>query len=257
MTDAPVLFSTEGAIARIMLNRPEQRNAVNLGLADALSEAIARFEGDDALRVAILHGAGRVFCSGMDLAAFADGQVSDVLFRDGGFCGLTEARRTKPLIAAVHGAAVAGGFELALACDMIVAEEDTRFGLPEVIRGLVAGAGAALRLSQIISPARAREILLTGQLFDTDTAWEIGLLTRRAAAGQGLAVAQTLAETIAANAPLAVRETLRLSYLAEDAVAADLWQENARTLRSIMDSADAAEGASAFLEKRLPVWIGQ
>jgi len=257
MTDAPVLFSTEGAVARIMLNRPEQRNAVNLGLADALSEAIARFEGDDARRVAILHGAGRVFCSGMDLAAFADGQVSDVLFRDGGFCGLTEARRTKPLIAAVHGAAVAGGFELALACDMIVAEEDTRFGLPEVIRGIVAGAGGALRLSRLIPPARAREILLTGQMFDTDTAWAIGLLTRRAAAGQGLVVAQTLAEMVAANAPLAVRETLRLSYLTEDAVAADLWQENARTLRTIMDSADAAEGASAFLEKRTPAWIGR
>jgi len=257
MTDAPVLFSTEGAIARITLNRPERRNAVNLGIAEALSEAIARFEGDDALRVAILHGAGPVFCAGMDLAAFADGQVSDVLFRDGGFCGLTEARRTKPIIAAVHGAAVAGGFELALACDMIVAEEGARFGLPEVIRGLVAGAGGALRLARLIPPACAREILLTGRLFDTDEAWELGLLTRRAAAGEGLAAAQALAETIAGNAPLAVRETLRLSYLTERATTDAFWQDNAQTLKRVMDSADAAEGARAFLEKRAPVWTGR
>lgn len=257
MTDAAVLFSTEGAIARITLNRPERRNAVNLDLADALAGAIARFEADETLRVAILHGAGPVFCAGMDLAAFAEGQVSDVLFREGGFCGLTEARRVKPIIAAVHGAALAGGFELALACDMIVAEEGCRFGLPEVIRGLVAGAGGALRLSQLISPARAREILLTGRLFDTAEAWALGLLSRRAAAGDGLDAARALAETVAGNAPLAVRKTLRLSRLTERAAVEGFWGDNAQTLQRVMTSADAAEGARAFLEKRAPVWTGR
>lgn len=257
MTESPLHFATDGAIALITLNRPERRNAVNLALAEALDAAINRFEADDALQVAILHGAGKVFCAGMDLAAFTEGQVSDVLFRDGGFCGVTQRARRKPIIAAVHGAALAGGFELALACDLIVAEDGCRFGLPEVIRGLVAGAGGALRLSRHIPPARAREILLTGRLFDTDEAWDLGLLAQRAAPGEGLVAAQALARTIAENAPLAVRETLRLSQLTERAAVDGFWADNAATLQRVMDSADAAEGARAFLEKRAPVWSGR
>ena len=257
MTDHAVLFETDGAIATFTLNRPERRNAINADLSTALAEAIARFESDPSLRIAILHGAGKVFCAGMDLAAFGAGQVDEVLFRDGGFCGLTEAKRSKPLIAAVHGAAVAGGFELALGCDLIVAEDGCRFGLPEVVRGLVAGAGGALRLANLVPPARAREILLTGRLFDTDEAWEMGLLSRRAPAGEGLAAARALAHQINGNAPAAVRETLRLSRATDTAPVADLWAENADALRRIMASADAAEGARAFLERRDPVWTGR
>ena len=167
------------------------------------------------------------------------------------------ATRRKPLIAAVHGAALAGGFELALACDMIVAEEGCRFGVPEVIRGLVAGAGGALRLASMIPPARAREIILTGRMFDTEEAWDLGLIARRAAAGEGVATALALAREIAANAPLAVTESLRLSRAAERAQLAELWPENARTLRAILASEDAKEGAKAFLERRAPQWQGR
>lgn len=257
MTDAPLIYTTDGAIARITLNRPARRNAVDLALAEALDAAIRRFEADPSAQVAVLHGAGPVFCAGMDLAAFAEGAVEQVLFRPGGFAGLTEAARTKPLIAAVHGAALAGGFELALACDLIVAEEGCRFGLPEVLRGLVAGAGGALRLAAQIPPARAREILLTGRMFDTAEAQALGLIARSAPPGEGLAVAEELARSIAANAPLAVRETLRLSRAAEAAALAPLWPENARTLQTIMASQDATEGARAFLEKRAPDWRGE
>ncbi|MDD8024449.1 MAG: enoyl-CoA hydratase-related protein [Paracoccaceae bacterium] len=257
MIDAAVLFETEGALARITLNRPARRNAIDAAAAAGLAAALARFEADPDLRVAVLCGAGPVFCAGMDLAAFGAGQVEEVLFGPGGFAGLTEAPRRKPLIAAVHGAALAGGFELALACDMIVAEEGSRFGLPEVIRGLVAGAGGALRLATVIPPARAREILLTGRMIDTAEAWDLGLIARRAATGAGVETALELAREIAANAPLAVTETLRLSRAAEAAQMAPLWPENARTLRAIMASDDAQEGARAFLERRAPQWQGR
>ncbi len=257
MTEAAVLFDTDGPVARITLNRPARRNAIDGAAAAGLTAALARFEADPDLRVAVLCGAGPVFCAGMDLAAFGAGQVEEVLFGPGGFAGLTEARRTKPLIAAVHGAALAGGFELALACDMIVAEDGCRFGLPEVIRGLVAGAGGALRLATVIPPARAREILLTGRMIDTAEAWDLGLIARRAAPGAGVETALDLAREIAANAPLAVAETLRLSRAAEAAQMAPLWSENARTLRAIMASEDAQEGARAFLERRAPQWQGR
>lgn len=257
MTALPVRYETRGAIALFTLDRPERRNAIDAAMTNALRDALARFEADPDLHVGVLCGAGRVFCAGMDLAAFDTGQVEDVLFGPGGFGGLTELRRTKPLIAAVHGAALAGGFELALACDLIVAEEGCRFGLPEVLRGLVAGAGGALRLASLIPPARAREILLTGRMIDTAEAWDLGLIARRASLGAGLDTALELAGNIAANAPLAVAETLRLSRAAETAQIAALWPENTRTLRAIMASDDAQEGARAFLEKRPPQWLGR
>ena len=256
MTDTPVRFDPQGAVALITLDRPARRNAIDAAAAAGLAAALARFEADPDLRVAVLCGAGPVFCAGMDLAAFGAGQVEEVLFGAGGFGGLTEAPRTKPLIAAVHGAALAGGFELALACDMIVAEEGSRFGLPEVIRGLVAGAGGALRLASIIPPARAREILLTGRMIDTAEAWELGLIARRASVGVGVETALALAREIAANAPLAVTESLRLSRINEAAQMAALWPENARSLRAILASDDAQEGARAFLERRPPEWRG-
>ncbi|KFE34570.1 crotonase/enoyl-CoA hydratase family protein [Thioclava atlantica] len=257
MTDSPVLFETRDKIAIITLNRPERRNAINAEAGQALAEAVARLEADDALQIGILRGEGSAFCAGMDLAAFSEGKVEELLFAKGGFGGITEAHRTKPLIAACHGAALAGGFELALGCDLIVAEDGCRFGLPEVLRGLVAGAGGALRLASLIPPARAREILLTGRLFDTAEAWDLGLLARRANPGQGFEAALALAGEIARNAPLALRETLRLSREIERAGLDPLWSENARTLKAIMESDDAAEGAKAFLEKRAPQWSGK
>lgn len=254
---SPVLFETRGNIAIITLNRPERRNAINAEAGDALAEAVARLEADDALQIGILRGEGAVFCAGMDLAAFTEGKVEELLFAEGGFGGLTESHRSKPIIAACHGAALAGGFELALGCDMIVAEEGCRFGLPEVLRGLVAGAGGALRLASLIPPARARELLLTGRLFDTAEAWDLGLIARRAEAGQAFDAALALAEEVAKNAPLALRETLRLSREIERRAVDPLWEENARTLKAVMASEDAAEGARAFLEKRAPEWSGR
>ncbi|WP_323040587.1 crotonase/enoyl-CoA hydratase family protein [Gemmobacter sp.] len=256
MTDS-VLFETDGNIAVITLNRPDRRNAVNADLADALTAAIDRLETDPALDVGVLAGNGKVFCAGMDLAAFADGQQDAILNRAGGFGGLTERARTKPLIAVVHGAALAGGFELAIACDLIVAEEGARFGVPEVIRGLIAGAGGALRLAELVPQARAREILLTGRLFDTAEAWDLGLLSRRCAAGQARDAALQLAREIAANAPLAVRGTLATSKLLRDIPAGAAWAENTRLLKTCLDSQDALEGARAFLERRAPVWTGK
>lgn len=253
----PVLFETDGNIAIITLNRPDRRNAVNVDLADALTAAIDRLERDPALDVGVLTGNGKVFCAGMDLAAFADGQQDAILNRAGGFGGLTERHRTKPLIAAVHGAALAGGFEIAIACDMIVAEETARFGVPEVIRGLIAGAGGALRLAELVPQARAREILLTGRLFDTAEAWDLGLISRRCAEGQAKDAAVHLAREIAANAPLAVRGTLATSKLLRDIPSQAAWAENARLLKTCLDSQDALEGARAFLERRPPVWTGR
>ncbi|OOY08674.1 enoyl-CoA hydratase-related protein [Thioclava sp. F36-7] len=254
---SPVLFETRGKIAIITLNRPGRRNAINAEAGHALAEAVARLEADDALQIGILRGEGAVFCAGMDLAAFTEGKVEELLFAEGGFGGLTESHRSKPIIAACHGAALAGGFELALGCDMIVAEEGCRFGLPEVLRGLVAGAGGALRLASLVPPARARELLLTGRLFDTAEAWDLGLIARRAEAGQAFDAALTLAEEVAKNAPLALRETLRLSREIERRAVDPLWEENARTLKAVMASEDAAEGARAFLEKRAPAWSGR
>lgn len=257
MTDQPILFETDGPVAVLTMNRPDRRNAVDAALGDALAEAIGRFEADPALQVAVLCGAGKVFCAGMDLAAFSDGQQDAILNRPGGFGGLTERARSKPLVAAVQGAALAGGFELALACDMIVAEEGARFGLPEVMRGLIAGAGGALRLATRIAPARAREIVLTGRQFDTEEAWALGLLSRRCPAGEVRACAVALAQEVARHAPLAVRGTLAVSRLAEQALLAGHWAQNAQVLRSCLDSADAREGARAFLERRAPVWTGR
>lgn len=253
----PVLFETDGNIAVITLNRPDRRNAVNAALADGLSAALDRLESDPALDVGVLAGNGKVFCAGMDLAAFADGQQDAILNRKGGFGGLTERHRTKPLIAAVHGAALAGGFEIAIACDLIVAEEGSRFGMPEVIRGLIAGAGGALRLAELVPQARAREILLTGRLFDTAEAWELGLLSRRCPAGEARGAALALAREIAANAPLAVRGTLAVSKLLRDIPGDGAWAGNARHLQVCLDSQDALEGARAFLERRAPVWTGR
>lgn len=256
--NAPVRFEARGAVGVITLSRPRRRNAIDAAMSEALAAAINRLEGDPALRVGVLAGDGPVFCAGMDLAAFTDGAHEGILFGPGGVGGLTERARAKPLIAAVQGAAVAGGFELALACDMIVAEEGGRFGLPEVARGLIAGAGGALRLASLIPPARAREILLTGRLFDTAEAWELGLLSRRCPPGEALTAALDLAREIAAQAPLAIRNTLAASRLSDGFLHDEaLFAGNRRLLEECLESEDAREGARAFLERRPPRWTGR
>jgi len=247
---SPVLFESHGPTALIRLNRPEVRNAVNLNLTSALRAALARFEGDPALRVAVLTGAGRFFCAGMDLGAFADGERPGLDDPDG-FAGFVRAARTKPVIAAVNGGAVAGGFEIVLACDMVVAEEGAIFALPEVKRGLFAAGGGALRLPRRLPPAIAVEMLLTGDAIGADRAAALGLVNSVVPGPDLIPAALALAARVAGNAPLALRLTRAVAQGAEDWAASDAaWAQ-------IEGSADALEGSRAFKEKRLPVWTGE
>ena len=253
MTDAVLLEVAEG-IATITLNRPDQRNAINAEVCAAMRDVIDRVEADDAIRIAILRGAGDVFCAGMDLKAFAAGEGDAILFGQHGFAGFVKRQRTKPVIAAVTGAALAGGFEVMLACDMVIAARDARFGLPEAKLGLFAGAGGVLRLAQRIPRVRANEILLTGQTFDAAMAMELGLLNDVVAEAEVMARARALATVIAANAPLSIAASLDLSNAA--AFSAEDWAANDRKIAAIAKTADSLEGAHAFIEKRAPVWKG-
>ncbi|MBC7140018.1 MAG: crotonase/enoyl-CoA hydratase family protein [Defluviimonas sp.] len=256
MTDL-VLTEIEDGIATLTLNRPEARNAVNVALGGALRAALDRVEADPSIRIGILCGAGAAFSAGLDLKAVAAGQVQEVLEGEGGFGGLVRRVRTKPLIAAVGGPALAGGFELALACDMIVAGPGARFGLPEPKRGLIAAAGGVFRLASRIPAHRAAEILLTGRIIDLDEAYELGLISRRSKDEDPLPAAVALAREIVAAAPLAVTATLALMRAAERALEPMLWAENDRLFAPIIGSTDAREGAVAFAEHRSPRWHGR
>jgi len=249
-----VRFEVKGAIALITLDRPDQRNCINAEVADALRAAIRRLEADPSLRVGVLCGNGRVFCAGMDLKALSEGKVEEVLFGEGRFAGIVSLERRKPLIAAVQGAALAGGLEIMLSCDMVVAEEGTRFGIPEARIGLVAAAGGVFRLAQRIPPARARELVLTGAPFTTDEALAWGLLNRVVPEGEVRAAALALAGEVLKSAPESVTEGLRLARLLELEAEQRAWPVSDDIIRRLMVSADAMEGARAFIEKRPPVW---
>lgn len=255
MTDAaPVRIEEQGAILIITINRPKQRNAVNRVVSLAIAEALDTLDNRDDLRVGILTGEGGSFCSGMDLRAFVDGERPELEGR--GFGGLAEAPPKKPLIAAVEGFALAGGCELALACDMIVAAEDAWFGLPEVCRGLVAGSGGLLRLPKRIPAAIALEYALTGQRMDAKTAHGWGLVNRLTPSGGALAEALRLAMQITANAPLAVAMSKRIINESVDWPEDGIWERQRPLIESVLGSQDAQEGARAFAEKRDPVWRG-
>lgn len=244
-------------ICIITLNRPERRNAVNGALAAQLRAAVDAFEQDDALRVGILQGGGAVFCAGMDLRAFSEGESEDILFGPGRLAGFVSKARSKPIIAAVHGAAMAGGFEIMIACDMAIAETSAVFGLPEVKRGLIAGAGGAFRLGQRLPRAVVNEILLVGDPFTATRAYELGLVNAVVDDGEALAEALKLAEKIARNAPAAVRSSLELSTCANATHEDAYWERSDQLLRIAVASEDAREGARAFVEKREPVWTGK
>lgn len=248
-----VNFDASGPVAVLTFNRPDQRNSFDEAMTAAFCAALARFEADPALRVAVLTGAGRFFCSGMDLGAFAAGERPG-LNTPKGFGGFVNLPRRKPVIAAVNGGAVAGGFEIMLACDLALAAHGAVFGLPEVKRGLVAAGGGAHRLARRIPAVVANEILLTGEVIDAPRALELGLLNRVVPADRLLPEALDLARRIAVNAPAALRGTLQLSRAASMAGEGALWAENAAIWRDIDGSADALEGARAFKEKREPVW---
>lgn len=254
---ALVGYQGQDGIAILTLNRAQQRNAVNAALAADLRDAIARFEADDALRIAVLTGSGDTFCAGMDLKALMAGEGDQILFGQGLFAGFVDAERRKPIIAAVNGAALAGGLEIALACDLIVADEDAVFGLPEVGVGLFAVAGGPFRLARRIPPARALELALTAGRLSAAEGYRLGLVNRLAAPGGAQAEAVALVREIDRNAPLGIAATLRLHRAATAERDQHLFALSQELWREVIASEDAAEGPRAFAEKRPPRWTGR
>jgi enoyl-CoA hydratase len=250
-----VLVERRGHVLVITLNRPEQRNALNRDVALAVAAAADELDESDDLRVGVLTGSGGTFSSGMDLKAFLRGESPAIDGR--GLCGITQTPPRKPLIAAVEGWAVAGGFELLLACDLVVAARTAQFGVPEVKRALVAGGGAAMLLPRRVPFAIALELLLTGDPLGAERAAEIGLVNAVVEEGAALEGALALAERIAANGPLAVAATKAIARASTDWTFEQGWHEQTALMMPVFDSEDAREGATAFAEKRDPVWKGR
>jgi enoyl-CoA hydratase len=248
-----VLTEQRDRVLIITINRPEARNAVNAAVAKGLADAVDRLDGDNALSVGIVTGAGGSFSAGMDLKAFARGESPIV---EGRGMGFTERPPAKPLIAAVEGFALAGGTELALATDLIVASRDSAFGIPEVKRGLVAGGGGLLRLPQRIPYAVAMELALTGDNLPAERAHALGLVNVLAEPGEALNEAIALAEKITANGPLAVAATKRIIVESRGWGPETMFAEQMQILMPVFASNDAKEGAVAFAEKRPPRWTG-
>ncbi len=252
-----VLYRMEGRTAVITLNRPEARNAVNGALATALRESIEKFEADDEARVAILTGTGQAFCAGMDLKAFSSGEAGGIVQKEGGFAGFVTYPRTKPVIGAVNGFALAGGCELALACDFLVAAETASFGLPEPSRGLFAGAGGVFRLPRRVPYGAALELILTAERIPAAEAHRLGLVNHVVGDDQLLDKALEIAGKIAKNAPLSTKASLELARMSLDATETELWKKNDELSGKVNTSKDAMEGSMAFVEKREPVWKGE
>ncbi len=253
-----VLYEIEGRIAVITINRPEARNAVNGAVASAMNDIMHRFESDTEVWIAILTGAGnRAFSAGADLKAMAGGQGRLLETEEGGFAGFVRFPRTKPIIAAVNGFALAGGTELVLACDLVIAGEEAEFGLPEVARGIIAAGGGLFRLPLAIGRAQAIELILTGDRISAQQAHQLGLVNHVVPAAELMPTARTLATHICANAPLAVRESLAIAQHAHEWSEQEAWARTRQALTRVMQTADAQEGPRAFAEKREPKWKGQ
>jgi enoyl-CoA hydratase len=253
MTDE-VAVSIAGGVMTIAIDRPQQRNAMTLAVAEGIAAALTELDDDPGIAAAVLTGTGGTFCAGMDLKRFLAGERAHVPGR--GFGGLVEAPPRTPLIAAVEGWALGGGFELVLACDLVVAGHSARFGLPEATRGLIARAGGATRLPRRLPRAIALELLLTGDPLTAERAAHHGLVNRLVDDGSALAAAQELATTVAANAPLAVRAAKALAVESADWPDAELFTRQAAYVDPVFASADAREGARAFAERRAPRWSG-
>ena len=250
-----VLTDKRGNVLLITLNRPEVRNAVNAALAEGVGKALDELDADPELSVGVLTGAGGFFCAGMDLGAFVKGESP--WYGDRGFAGIAQRASDKPLIAAIEGFAVAGGMEIALACDLIVAAQGAKLGIPEVKRSLVAAGGALLRLPRRMPYHVVMELALTGDPFPAERFQELGLVNRIAEPGTAVDVAMELAATLAKNGPLGLRAAKKILQEQWDWSIEEMWGKQGEIAGPVMASEDAKEGASAFKEKREPVWKGR
>jgi enoyl-CoA hydratase len=255
MADDPVLTERRDGVLLITLNRPEARNAVNLAVAEGIASALDELDRGEELTVGVLTGAGKGFSAGMDLKAFVAGERPWV--GDRGFAGIVRRSARKPLIAAVEGFAMAGGLEIALACDLLVASRDARLAIPEVKRSLVAAGGALRRLPQRLPLGVALEMALTGDPISAERGYELGLVNRVTEPGGAVDAALELAAAIAKNGPLALDATKQILYAQRDWSDRHFWDEQARISDPVFASQDAREGATAFSEKREPVWQGR
>lgn len=250
-----VLVEVESGVAVITINRPKARNAVNGAVAQGVASALDELDERKDVSVIVITGAGGTFCAGMDLKGFLTGE--NPMAGGRGFGGITQKPPAKPVIAAVEGYALAGGCEIAMSCDMIVASSEAKFGIPEVKRGLIAGAGGLLRLPQRIPYHIAMEIALTGDHYGAQRMAELGLVNRVTEPGQALAAARELAGKIAENAPLALAATKRVIVESADWSSDEAWDRQSDIINPVFVSKDAAEGATAFAEKRKPQWKGE
>lgn len=248
-----VLTQSQDGVLIITINRPEAKNAVNHAVAQGIAAAMEQLDGDSSLNAGIITGAGGTFCSGMDLKAFLKGELPSI--KGKGFAGFVEAPPKKPLIGAVEGYALAGGMEIATACDLLVANVTAQFGIPEVKRSLVAAGGGLLSLTSIIGQRMAMELALTGDFISAARAYEIGFVNR-VTDGPALDAALELAARVAANGPLALIASKRIINERPDWSSAEMWKKQAEIAMPVLTSKDAREGAAAFAEKRKPNWTG-
>jgi enoyl-CoA hydratase len=250
-------FEQRGPFAVVKINRPEARNAVNGAVAQGIEGAIDRIEADDGIWVGILTGEPPVFCAGADLKEINAGNAANLQTKRGGFGGIVQRERTKPIIAAVDGPALAGGTEIVVSCDLVVASTTATFGIPEVKRSLVAAAGGLFRLGRKVPLNVAMELALTGDPITAEIAHHHGLVNRLVEPGEALDAAIALADRICANAPVAVRESRRVVIEATNAPDDVGWKMSLEGMAAAMSSEDFGEGVTAFIEKRPPVWKGR
>lgn len=249
-------FERRDRVAIVTINRPEARNAVNADVANTMEGILDELEADDSITIVVITGAGPTFCAGADLKIVAKGRGGEIATKRGNFGGIVTRDFPKPLLAAVNGPALAGGFEIVLACDLVVAADHATFGLPEAKRGLFAAAGGLIRLPKRIPLALATEIAITGDPIDAARALQLGLVNRVVPGDQLIDSALELAGRVAVNGPLAVRNTLKMVREAPDLTEAEAWPRNFELALEVFGSKDSIEGATAFAEKREPRWTG-